>query len=539
MTFLRVAGWFLIATVCIATNYGQAAHAKDIIFIFDGSGSMNGKTRDGKLKINVGRDVLIRQIERLDEGNTNAGLIAYGHRVKGDCKDIEQLVEIKPLSRAEIVGKISTIRARGKTPIADSIRIATEQLATTEEEATIVLISDGDENCEADPCQVAGDLKDAGVNFVLHAVGFDVNEQQSQQLQCLANITGGQYFSAEDEAGLAVALQKAVELEPATIVQENIEIILDTSQAMSEEFDGTTKLAAARGVLQDILGDQVKDRDNLAFRTYGGTCGSGGTVLHNGFAQNSGADISQSLQGLRADGDATIKAGVLAAVRDFQDERRFPEDVRKRVIIIAGGRSCGFNDPYDIQEALRANNIKIDFYPIGMKIPPNEMEKFKEIGFATGREIRNVNSAEELKNLLTNIIEIEPVKDSIDQIQDIIYQVIDDTNNMVDAANAGNDSQAEELRIVARGRMDGTARTFSDLRKRAVDRRDFGRIYELAASARKMQSDNLAVAKLIIQLRGDGNTAESNAQVNKYNQTIAKMNDTMTQINALVKKLTF
>ena len=535
----RIIRWLLVVAICIVTSPDMEAYSKDIIFIFDGSGSMNGKTADGKRKINVAREVLTKQIEKLDPGESNVGLIAYGHRVKGDCTDIEQLVPMKPLVGADFINKISTIGAKGKTPIAASIRLATEQLVALEDEAAIVLISDGEETCDADPCQAAGDLKDAGINFVIHAVGFDVNQEQRQQLQCLADVTDGQYLSANDEEGLTVALRKVVELEPVKIVQENIQIILDTSQSMAGQFDGRTRLAAAREALEEILAFQVKDRDNLAFRTYGGTCGSDSTVLHDGFNQNSEANIKQSFQDLRPSGDATIKAGALAAMRDFQDSRRFPADVRKRVIIIAGGPACHPNDPYDIQQNLQTNQIDLEYYPIGLGIPPTEIVKFEDIGHATGRPIKNVQTTDELKRLLRNIIEIEPVRDSLRDVQAIVYEVIEDLNKMVDSANEGNDGQAEELRSAARKRLDGTARNFSDLRKRAAERQDFGQLYEMAKSVRKTQSDNLEIAKLFIQLRRDGNTEESNLQIEEYNRNTVNMNETLKQIQSLVSQLTY
>ena len=71
----------------------------------------------------------------------------------------------------------------------------------------MVLVSDGIETCNADPCGVVKALKASGIKFVLHVVGFDVDAKGKAQLECLASAGGGKYFSAGDAAGLLAALE--------------------------------------------------------------------------------------------------------------------------------------------------------------------------------------------------------------------------------------------------------------------------------------------------------------------------------------------
>ncbi len=142
----------VLCFVVLAFFATQAFASKEnLLFIFDASGSMQNK-KEGKIKIEIAQEVLINRVQKLDEDSINAGLIAYGHREKGNCEDIEELVRLKPLDKKEFIAKIKSIRPKGKTPIAASIKMAVDKLRTLEEKATIILISDGEETCDPDPC---------------------------------------------------------------------------------------------------------------------------------------------------------------------------------------------------------------------------------------------------------------------------------------------------------------------------------------------------------------------------------------------------
>lgn len=140
------------------------------------------------------------------------GLTAYGHNRKGDCNDIETLIPSGSSDRKGMLGKVTALSPKGMTPIAASIKTVADQLKGKETETTIVLVSDGEETCNDDPCGVVKALKGSGIKFVLHVVGFDVNEKQKEQLACLAKEGGGNYFGAADSGSLLAAF-KTVERE--------------------------------------------------------------------------------------------------------------------------------------------------------------------------------------------------------------------------------------------------------------------------------------------------------------------------------------
>jgi Ca-activated chloride channel family protein len=91
MAFFAVAGVMMLAGVAGAAKNQEG----NMMFILDASGSMWGQV-EGKAKITIAKEVLVGLIENLPEG-LNVGLVAYGHRRKGDCKDVEELVPLGAL----------------------------------------------------------------------------------------------------------------------------------------------------------------------------------------------------------------------------------------------------------------------------------------------------------------------------------------------------------------------------------------------------------------------------------------------------------
>jgi len=196
------------------TNPSNATAANKAIIVFDASGSMWGQI-EGKAKIDIARNTLGSLLKNWDK-DTLLGITAYGHRKKGDCNDIEAVVPLGKVNPDAIMRVINTINPKGKTPLSAAVRQAADELKYTEDKATIILISDGKESCDADPCALAKDLEAKGVDFTVHVVGFGLTADEQKQLTCLAENTGGNFYRADNAADLNKAMQSTVEmLKPA------------------------------------------------------------------------------------------------------------------------------------------------------------------------------------------------------------------------------------------------------------------------------------------------------------------------------------
>lgn len=189
------------------------------MLIMDSSGSM--KKRIGpRSKMEIARDAIAAFVLEAPD-DVPLGLMAYGHRRAKDCSDIEVLIAPGSRTGPSIEQAVDAMRPRGETPIADSLRQAAAYLKERTSVPTVVIVTDGEEACNADPCAAARELKAADVEFKAHVVGFGLNERQSRAVKCVADETGGQFIGADDAITLATALRRVVpaEPEPAPVVK--------------------------------------------------------------------------------------------------------------------------------------------------------------------------------------------------------------------------------------------------------------------------------------------------------------------------------
>lgn len=200
----------LLATAVLMTTSATAAEPTQsrTIIVMDGSGSMWGQI-DGRPKLEIARETVAKVLGEMP-ANQTLGLIAYGHRSKGNCKDIELIVPPAPGTAKEILKAVNSMRFLGMTPLSEAVRQAAEALRYSEEAATVVLVTDGLETCAADPCAMATELEKTGVNFTAHVIGFGLTKDEGAKVACLAKNTGGRYIQATDGASLAAALTAAV-----------------------------------------------------------------------------------------------------------------------------------------------------------------------------------------------------------------------------------------------------------------------------------------------------------------------------------------
>lgn len=215
----------------------QPALAGDrAVLVLDASGSMWQQV-EGRSKVEIARDAVDSMLGNWN-GDTALGLIAYGHRRRGDCADIEVLIEPDGFDRERISRTVRGLNALGMTPISAAVRKAAEVLRYTEHRATVILVSDGEETCNADPCALGAELEAQGIDFTAHVIGFDLPDGPArEQLQCLASRTGGRYLEARDAAQLDAALGAIQSTAPAPAARANEGAAWLEGFALEPDFD--------------------------------------------------------------------------------------------------------------------------------------------------------------------------------------------------------------------------------------------------------------------------------------------------------------
>ncbi len=227
-----------------ALSPSHAEEGARVILVLDASGSMRAKI-DGKSKMDIAKQV-VGNLVKTWKPEDELGLIVYGHREKGNCKDIEVLREPGTLNVAEFMSAVNSLNPKGQTPMTDAVRMAAESLQFTEKKATVILVSDGIENCNADPCAVAEELKKLGVGLTVHTVGFGLDNQGAvAQLKCLAEKTGGTFTVANNASELQKALKKTVAAKPekkVELIENNVvgHVTLALGVELPEKFNSPT-----------------------------------------------------------------------------------------------------------------------------------------------------------------------------------------------------------------------------------------------------------------------------------------------------------
>ena len=203
---------------CAIGAYAQPAAPQgpgQSMLVLDASGSMWGQI-GGKPKIEIAREAVASMLATWPTSQ-QLGLMAYGHRSKGNCADIEMLKAPGSVDKTSFQQSVNALQPKGMTPISASVRMAAEQLKFSERKATVILVSDGEETCHADPCVLGQELEKLGVDFTAHVIGFDIEKgsKAHAQLQCLATSTGGKYLDARNAEDLNKAMGDVARTVPA------------------------------------------------------------------------------------------------------------------------------------------------------------------------------------------------------------------------------------------------------------------------------------------------------------------------------------
>lgn len=245
---MRRSAWIYLMTLMTILMLSTAASAQktNLVLIFDASGSMWGQI-DGKTKISIAKEAMDLIVNDLPD-DINISLVAYGHRRKGDCDDVETLIPLGPLNAKAFLAKVNALSPKGKTPMVRSIRKTADAIKHLEDETTILLVSDGEETCDPEPCNFVAELSKLGIKFKLHVVGFDVGGKTEEQLKCMAKAGGGEYFPARDAGRLKSALDTVVK---KTIARNLMVTCFDANQkplsVMISVVDATGKIVASDG----------------------------------------------------------------------------------------------------------------------------------------------------------------------------------------------------------------------------------------------------------------------------------------------------
>ena len=254
----------------IANEGNSQKNESSLYIIFDGSNSMWGELPDKSRKIAVAKSVFNGLDPDLLSGRDIA-LRLYGHRRSGDCTDTELAV---PFGAAEttlgkVSEKVNAVSPRGKTPITRSLKAALDDFG--DRGGDILLISDGIETCDADPCELVRSWREQNIDIRVHVVGLGLNDLARGAMQCIAEASGTKYLDANSDIELSEAIEQVGKGEPLIAGEADPQ-----PQSTGPEFkisgaDKEGRYMPVRGTVTNSKGDSFDVQSNARFVIEGGT----------------------------------------------------------------------------------------------------------------------------------------------------------------------------------------------------------------------------------------------------------------------------
>ncbi len=201
----KVAGSYslllVILLVLLSTAIFSQTATTRILFVFDDSFSMYGQWQTG-IKIDKAKAMFCDFLDSLrGKPNLELALRVYGHQSplhpQRNCEDTKLEVPFAtvndniPKMKAKIKGLIPT----GTTPIAYSLgQCINDFPKKANTRNIIILITDGIEECDGNPCEVSMKLQKSGIILKPFIIGIGLNQIFGEAMGCI-----GKYYDASSE----------------------------------------------------------------------------------------------------------------------------------------------------------------------------------------------------------------------------------------------------------------------------------------------------------------------------------------------------
>jgi len=195
-----------------------------ILFLLDGSGSMLAKW-ESTYRITVAKKLLSDLVDSLrNDENLELALRIYGHqydRRQRRCDDTRLEAPFTPNNHDHIINVLKNVGPKGTTPIAYALEQAANDFPEGDVRNIIIIITDGVESCDGDPCAVSLALQRKEIFLKPFIIGIGMDANFEEQFGCM-----GSFYDANNISEFRNALNKALfqSLEKTTVSVELLDI---------------------------------------------------------------------------------------------------------------------------------------------------------------------------------------------------------------------------------------------------------------------------------------------------------------------------
>lgn len=162
-----------------------------ILFLVDGSLSMRNEWKGGT-KWNIATEVLHDLADSIQKiPNTEMGMRVFGHlypEPDKNCRDSRLEVRIDSNNAKDIQKKLLEIRPKGITPLVYSIERSATDFGNVVAKNIIIIITDGEDACEGDPCSVSLTLQQNNIVLRPFIIGMQLNPKSFETMNCMGKL---------------------------------------------------------------------------------------------------------------------------------------------------------------------------------------------------------------------------------------------------------------------------------------------------------------------------------------------------------------
>lgn len=183
----------------------------NILFVLDASFSMR-KTWETKSKWTIAKETLVNVADSIKTrlgDNVYFGIRAYGHQsmpVKNDCADSQLILPIANNNVATLKSVLEGISPKGITPLAYSLEKTKTDFKGFKGKNILILITDGAESCEGDPCHIMRILMDNKVILKPFIIGLNIPIESLYDYECI----GGTVYNETSQKDFKKNLQRSI-----------------------------------------------------------------------------------------------------------------------------------------------------------------------------------------------------------------------------------------------------------------------------------------------------------------------------------------
>jgi hypothetical protein len=153
-------------------------------------------------RIVTAKQATVNVIQRLPK-DVGTGLVVVDQCPGG----ARNLGRFSPNQRGQMISRLNQLSPHQGTPLADGLLQGGELADGVTRQSTILLVSDGEENCGGDPCFVARNLKRKKPHLKINVIDIG----GTGAANCAADLTGGKVYTVSNVNELNIAVESAAQ----------------------------------------------------------------------------------------------------------------------------------------------------------------------------------------------------------------------------------------------------------------------------------------------------------------------------------------